>query len=449
MIRDPFARSWFALKPMSIKPDFDVLIIGGGPAGSVAASWLARAGWNVGVFEREEFPRFKIGESLLPDGNRALKEIGVWEKVEAAGFVKKPGAEFFDENGSRWVHNVFADGLVPGRDYAYQVERSRFDRLLLEHAVECGAKVHQPCGIRRVEFTEDFVRVETSSHERCTGAYLLDAGGRPGMVGVQEKLDKDSLPYSPKVAVYSHFEGVSRFSGKRAGNIVITRLPRGWSWIIPVSDKMTSVGFVGYVADLRETKETPETWFWNAVEGSLFLKERMAGAKPGMKFHVTTDYTYQYRRFGGRRYLLAGDAACFIDPIFSSGVYFAMESSLQAAGVVAGHLRKGASGLKPRAVSGYTRSLKRRVRVMRRLIETFYSDRGFDVFMSPSERFRLFSAVNSIVAGNTRMPFGLWIRYKLFLAIVRLNERISFIRAGRKSARAEPSAERVGHSSGG
>ncbi len=417
---------------MSGETGFDVIVIGGGPAGSVGAARLARAGRRVALFEGEAFPRFKIGESLLPDGNRALKEIGVWDKVEAGGFIRKPGAEFFNEDGSRWVHNVFAEGLVPGREYTYQVERSRFDLLLLEHAEECGVKLFQPCRIRNVELAEDAVIVQTSSGESYSGAYLLDASGRPGLLGVQKKLEKDPLPYPPKVAVYSHFQGVPRFSGERAGNIVITRLPRGWSWIIPISHTLTSVGVVGYAEDLRKRRKDPESWFREAVEESPVLKERMSGTAATMAFQVTTDYTYQYKRFGGDRYLLTGDAACFIDPIFSSGVYFAMESSLQAAGIVDRQLRRGNASLEPRAVAGYTRRLKKRVKVMRRLIETFYSDRGFAIFMSPTNRFGLFSAVNSIVAGNTRMTPGLWLRYRLFLAIVRLHEVFGLVHSVRE-----------------
>ncbi len=423
--------------------DFDVIIIGGGPAGAAAAARMARYGRRVAVFEGQEFPRFRIGESLLPDGNRALKEIGVWEKVEAGGFVRKPGAEFFNQDGSRWVHNVFAHGLGAGREYAYQVDRSRFDTLLLEHAAECGARVFQPCPVRRVDMKGPGASVRTVGGETYTARFLLDASGRPGFLGVRDRLPKDPLPYPPKVAVYSHFEGVARFPGERSGNIVITRLHRGWCWMIPLDAKLTSVGVVGYTSDLKRHEGGYESWFRRAIADSAFLRGRMEGATPRMKLQVTTDYTYQYTAFGGRRFLLAGDAACFIDPIFSSGVYFAMESSLEAAAIMERHLSAGKTCLTSAAVNRYTRGLKARVRVMRRLIETFYSDRGYDVFMSPTNRFGLFAAVNSIVAGNTRMTPAVWIRYRLFLAIVRANEVFGMVSDARGDTKNTTPAEVV------
>lgn len=401
---------------------YDVAIVGGGPAGATVGAALARQGARVVVCERVTFPRFHIGESLLPAGNQILREIGVWDRIEAAGFVRKPGAEFESGDGSRSVHNVFANGLLPGHDYTYQVERSRFDEILLDHARESGATVLQPVGVAGVDERPDGWDLALSDGRTLAARYLVDASGRETFLARRRKEPKAELPYPRKVAVYAHFRGLKRAEGERGGNIIITRWEDGWFWQIPLDGERTSVGLVSANERFRAFEGAAQAFFNSVVEATPALARRFERAEPCSDFHLTADYTYMFERFAGPRHLLVGDAASFIDPVFSSGVYLAMQSGLAAARLLGATLPRGGP-IPERAQRRFTTSLVKRVAVMRGLIDTFYDRRGIEVFLSPSDRFRLFAAVNSVVAGNTRLPLRLWWRYQLFLRLVRFHQR--------------------------
>ena len=410
---------------------YDAVIIGAGPAGSTAATLLAQAGLRVLLTEREPFPRFRIGESLLPGGNAILKRLGLWEKMDEAGFIRKYGAEFVSADGASRVHNVFADGLVQGLDYTYQVERCRFDALLLDNAIATGAELRQPCRVTSAVEQDGQWQVTLDSDagkQVLTTPWLLDASGRTAFLGKRLKLAQDSIPYPKRFAVYNHFEGVPRREGKEAGNIIITRLSNGWFWAIPLDENKTSVG----VVSTRKRDEwldpdfTEETFFSNEVARAPFLSGLMADAKPCDKYRVTADYTYSFTNYAGDNYMLLGDAAGFIDPIFSSGVYLAMRSATMAADAVLAAHAEG-RGLRPAEQVRYTKQLKKNVRTMRDLIEVYYDAESYSVFMSPSERFKLFQSVNSIVAGNSSPGFSLKWRFGLFLLICRLNRFLPIV----------------------
>ncbi|MEM8659694.1 MAG: NAD(P)/FAD-dependent oxidoreductase [Pseudomonadota bacterium] len=409
----------------------DAVIIGAGPAGCTAAALLAEQGMSVRMVERDAFPRFKIGESLLPGGNAILKRIGVWDKMDDAGFIRKYGAEFVTGDGASRVHNVFADGLVPGLDYAYQVERSRFDKLLLDNAVEKGVELRQPCRVASVtEAGSDWqVTLESDKlKETVKATWLLDASGRAAFLGKRLKLMQDSIGYPKRFAVYNHFQGIPRRSGREAGNIVITRLSDGWFWAIPLDENKTSVG----VVSTRKRDEwadpdfTPETFFNNQISRTPFLADLMAQAQPCDDYHVTADYTYSFSDYAGPRHMLLGDAAGFIDPIFSSGVYLAMRSAAMAADSVLA-AQKADRPLTQTEQNAYTLGLKKNVRVMRDLIEVFYDSESYSVFMAPSSRFKLFESVNSIVAGNSSPEFSINWRFRLFLLICKINRYLPLV----------------------
>ncbi|MDP0501365.1 MAG: NAD(P)/FAD-dependent oxidoreductase [Verrucomicrobiota bacterium JB022] len=404
----------------------DVAIIGGGPAGSVAAAALAQRGHRVTLLEASAFPRFKIGESLLPNGNAVWRAIGVWDKIERAGFVKKEGAEFLSANGSCAVHNVFARGLMPGRDYTYQVERSRFDHLLLEHAREQGVEIRQPAKVAALAQSADGWTLNTDTGETLRAAFVLDASGRTAVLGHHLKLARDTLPYPKRLALYLHARHVRRDEGARGGNIIITRLPDGWSWFIPVDGDRVSLGVVTTPERLKASGQDRLDFFWQALRQSPQLAERLAQAEATSELHVTADYSYSHTDFGGPRHLLVGDAACFIDPIFSSGVYLASESAYAAAQLVDRALQ-AKRPLRAAETTRYTHQIKARVQVMRQLIENFYDDDGAAVFMHPSNVLKLFDAVNSVVAGCTRLPWRLRWRYAIFNGICAANRRWHFI----------------------
>ena len=407
----------------------DALIIGGGPAGCTAATLLAEAGLKVCIIEQEAFPRFKIGESLLPGGNEILKRLGVWDKMDDAGFIRKYGAEFVSSDGSSRVHNIFSEGLIKGLDYSYQVERAKFDQLLLDNATEKGADLLQPCRVTSAELNQgrwDITVKSEQGEKHYRAKWLLDGSGRSAFLGKRLKLPQDTIPYPKRFAVYSHFKGVARSSGKEGGNIIITRLRDGWFWSIPLDDEKTSVGVVS-IRNRDEWKDsafTAETFFNNEIERSSYLSMLLENAQPMDDFHVTADYTYSFSDYAGPQHLLLGDAAGFIDPIFSSGVYLAMRSATMAVDTI---LLANAEQrtLSSKDCSQYTNDLKQNVRIMRDLIEVYYDNKSFSIFMSPSSRFKLFQSVNSIVAGNSNPGFSLKWRFRLFLFMCQLNKRFN------------------------
>ncbi|HEB28992.1 MAG TPA: NAD(P)/FAD-dependent oxidoreductase [Porticoccus sp.] len=410
-----------------ITEHLDVLIVGGGPAGSTAAALLVEAGLKVCIVEKEPFPRFKIGESLLPGGNDILKRLGIWEKMDDAGFIRKYGAEFVSSDGSSRVHNIFSEGLVKGLDYTYQVERSKFDLLLLNNAIKKGASLLQPAKVISTELKEGQWQVAVEAENQTTqyqATWLLDASGRDAFFGKKQKLAQDTIPYPKRFAVYSHFKGVKRNSGKEAGNIIITRLRDGWFWSIPLDDDKTSVGVVS-VRKRDEWKDpnfTAETFFNNEIKRSTYLSGLLENAQALDDFRITADYTYSFSDYAGPQHMLLGDAAGFIDPIFSSGVYLAMRSATMAVdAILPAHREKRT--LTTRDCNTYTKKLKSNVRVMRNLIEVYYDPKGFTIFMSPSEKFKLFQSVNSIVAGNSNPGFSLRWRFRLFLLLCKINKR--------------------------
>lgn len=428
-------------------PQYDVAIIGGGPAGSCAASRLASAGLKVLVLEREHFPRFHIGESLLPAGNEALRAIGVWEKIEQAGFITKYGVEFESPAGDVRIHNLFAKGLMPNCDYTYQVERSRFDEVLLDHAVSCGAQVWQGHAVRAArELPEDagwLLGVEQIGKgargqvtQQVRSRWLLDASGRDCVLGKLLGLKADRGYFPPRVAVYAHFRNVKLSEQTNGGNIIITRVGNGWSWHIPVGEDRVSVGIVSPSKEFRTAKLPADAYFYQKMATSPALAARMQAAeiivtdgedgahsKRHGAFHITADYSYTREHFAGRRYMLIGDAACFSDPVFSSGVMMATNMALKAAdALLAANARQGC--FTEREQKAYTRQVKYWLRFVEAMVNNFYSPWGFDILLHPTDKWQMFAAINSMTAGNFSPPLGVRLRYEVFLMLAKLNRYI-------------------------
>jgi len=316
--------------------DYDVLVIGAGPAGSSAASRTAAAGLKTLVVEKETVPRFRIGESLLPQGNALLRETGVWPKVEAAGFIRKCGASFHLADGSSHKEVIFANGLIPGLDSTFQVERSHFESILLEHARETGADVRTATTVLNVTSDAHGHRVSLGGNTHATPSevtarWIIDSSGRDQFFPSELKRALDPSPFPKRVAIYNHFIDVPRSAG---GHTVIVCLPDGWFWIILIDAERTSVGLVTTVEAMRRARLQPADFFDEAVASSSKLSELMAGAEPTMAFHVTSDYSYFRRQLASGHTLLGGVAGGFSDPIFSSGVYRAGFSAKLAAELV-------------------------------------------------------------------------------------------------------------------
>ncbi len=417
--------------------DCDLLVIGGGPGGSSAAAFARLKGMSVCVAERDEFPRFHIGESLLPIGNAVLQASGAWPKVEAQGFVRKLGAEFMLADGSEPKAIVFAEGYVPGLESTFQVERSRFDAVLLDHARSLAADVRTGVTVRELVPSADFVtatlapRVGPATALRAR--WVIDAGGRENLYGSPQKKSFEPPPFPKRAAVYSHFEGVERAGGPRGGNIIIVRIEDGWFWIIPISAERTSVGLVTSIETLR-AGASPEAAFHATVASSPRLRELMGRSRPVAPFRVTADYSYVREEFASPRVVLIGDAAGFYDPIFSSGVYISTHSAQAAVEMIA---RAHAAG-RPLSASEqrrYTRGLKSHCAAFRKLIEVFYDNDSFAVFMVQKPPLDLNRGLVSIVAGHVRLTWPLWWRFQVFLMVCRIQKFLPLVKRIEHTAR--------------
>jgi flavin-dependent dehydrogenase len=415
-------------------PQFvDVFIIGGGPAGSTAGSWLGRQNGKALICEKERFPRFHIGESLLPNSNRILQEIGVWEKIQQAGFIEKYGAEFTLPDHSLSVRNAFTSGLVKGLEQTYQVERSQFDKILLDHAASSGCEVRQRTIVSKTTRTKNgwaivTKNLDTDIEQTVEARWIIDASGRNCMMGRTLGIRKETIPYPGRFSIYNHFEGFVRAEGKEGGNIIILRLEDAcWFWAIPISESVTSIGIVARKGSRTESKESREEFFWRKIKESSFLSDSLSNATSLGEYRIESDYSFSYETYGKEQTLLAGDAASFIDPVFSSGVYLALESGLLAAKTVNQQLNRknGKVGLKPYIL--YTKSIKSRIRVIRHLIDTFYDNQSFEVFMYPKPSFKLPRAINSILAGCLDPPFRVKWRFWIFRQICALHKKYPFI----------------------
>ncbi|MFD5315520.1 NAD(P)/FAD-dependent oxidoreductase [Streptomyces sp. NPDC127098] len=336
-----------------MKTDFDVIIVGGGPAGSSAASYLAKEGLSVAVFESEMFPRPHVGESLVPATTRVLLETGVMPKIEEANFPKKYGATWTTPSKHAVMNqpSLSMDFAVDGhaevrfgeraqegvdRDYTYHVDRGKFDLILLKHAEELGAKVFQGVRVSKVDFDDPeqvtvTVRIGPRSTD-FTAKVVVDASGRQTLIGRQQKI-KIGDPHFDQYAVHTWFDGLDRGAlcqdPKEVDHIQIHFLPMNdtWVWQIPITDTITSIGVVTQKKQFAELNADREKFFWKFVGTRRDLTEELKKCERVRPFRAEGDYSYSMEQVAGDRYVLIGDAARFVDPIFSSGVSIAMNTA--------------------------------------------------------------------------------------------------------------------------
>lgn len=381
----------------------DVAVIGGGPGGSTAAGLLARRGHSVVLLEKAQHPRFHIGESLLPHNLPILRELGLEQRLEGLG-VFKPGADFTSDAAAEQRHEIrFDEALdVPeGCGHAWQVRRSDFDRMLFAHAGDCGALTFEGARVRDVELAPDEARLSiehAGARQRLRARFVVDASGRDAMLARRFGLQRRNRQHGT-AALYGHFRGVPRRGGEAAGNISIYWFEHGWIWMIPLADGVMSVGAVCNPGYLRRRGRDVEGFFFDTIAGNPHAAERMRRAEPASPITATGNYSYFSRRLMGRRWLLVGDAGLFVDPVFSSGVYFAMYSARLGAEVVDAEL-VGSRRDAARARRRYRRKVRRGVDELCWFIYRFPAPAMRHLFLRPRNVFGLRQAVISVLAGD-------------------------------------------------
>jgi FADH2 O2-dependent halogenase len=337
--------------PDTREVDFDVAIIGGGPGGAAMAGYLAKAGLSCVVFERELFPRPHVGESLVPSSNRVFQDLGFMEVMRAAKFPKKYGAIWTAPNGKGVLEHgwdelqplSFADVRFSERkqegvdtEYTFHVDRGQFDLLLLQHARKLGATVCQGVDVSGADFSDpSCVRIQwTLGQQRgeTRAKMVVDASGRRTLLGSQLKL-KVRDPVFDQVALHTWFEGYDRSAlvakEVHEGYIHVHFLPQknSWVWQIPISDTVTSIGVVTQKKNFVAGAEGQEAFFWEAVGTRPALRDALEKAERIRPFKTEGDYSYAMTEITGDRVVLIGDAARFVDPIFSTGVSIALNSA--------------------------------------------------------------------------------------------------------------------------
>ena len=403
--------------------DFDVAVIGGGPGGSSAATALARRGRTVLLLERDRFPRFHIGESQLPWSNEVFRALDVHDAIAEAGFVKKWGASFRTVDGATEQYADFQFAAETPSPQTFQVPRATFDEVLLRHSERSGAKVLEEHRALDAAFEPDGVVLRfvgpDDTEQAVRVGFVVDASGRTGFL--TKKLGRHEFdPVLRNIAVHAQYEGIPRLEGRRAGDIrMFTRADMGWIWLIPISQSVTSVGAViPQSVHRRESKAVPEDSLTHYLTGTAGLAPLLAHARRLSPARFDADYSYLGSSLAGDRWIAVGDAAAFLDPIFSTGVLLAMQAGLEAAEAIDDSLRAGEPAR--HRFAACERLVRQRYHHFRRFAVGFYDPYFRDLWFRPASRLGIFGAILSVLAGNWRPSWMTRQRIRFFFTLVAL-----------------------------
>ena len=413
------------------RESFDVVVVGGGPGGSVCASRLAQRGVRVLVLEKERFPRFHLGESLLPQSLPVLEEIGVLDKVKA-GFIWKYGARFHDDARGRKDRFGFGGAWKNEPPHAFQVERAHFDKLLLEHAQSLGVDVRQEWtvtgGIREGErIIGVFAKAPDGTEVRFDAKYVVDASGRDALFAHAAR-STDKIIDLDQTAIFAHFENVQRAEGELAGDIDIVIFRESpdarpnWIWVIPFKDGVTSVGAVVAKKWIREQraklggdkKEDDTTALLNAAIADspaatgLLAKARMMWPQA----RAAADFSYRVRELTGPGWVAIGDAGGFIDPLFSTGAHLAMCGGKAVADVIADLLEtEGAAGstVEKQRFAAWEIMLRMGAETFILAVQAFYAGPLMEAIFAPNKHTALRRSITSLLAGDV-FTDAVWLR---------------------------------------
>jgi flavin-dependent dehydrogenase len=362
---------------------YDCIVIGGGPSGSTVATLVADAGHKVLVIERAKFPRFHIGESLMPETYWTFERLGMLPKLKDSAFVKKYSVQFVSSSG-RESQPFYFDARDPREcSQTWQVLRSKFDEMLLDNATEHGATVWQEANVNEIllepSATDDLPRAsgvivtrKGEAPRRINAKVVVDATGTSAMLSKKLGIRKGD-PNLRKAAIFSHYKDCVRDPGKNGGATLVlsTKQNDGWFWYIPLPDDVTSVGVVGDLSRLSNKLSTPEKTLEEEIANCPGLEQRMAKAQRVGEVHVISDYSYRSSRCAGDGWVLVGDAFGFLDPMYSSGVFLALKSGEMAADAINDALASGSANAVN--LSKWGDQLTDGMQTIRKLVYAFYT----------------------------------------------------------------------------
>lgn len=388
---------------VQVNTECDVVVMGGGPAGSTIATLLAEKGHRVVLVEKDSHPRFHIGESLLPANLPLFEKLGVADEMARIG-MQKWGATFCSPTHEKTSGFKFADATDRSMPLAYQVRRSEFDEILFRRAERVVAEARERCRVREVELGDAktpprvvAVDAEGKTHE-WRPKFVVDATGRDTLLGNRLKI-KQKNPAHNSAALYGHFRNARRDCGDLEGNIIIFWFDHGWFWFIPLKDGITSVGAVVWPYYMKTRGKPVREFFMDTIALCPKLVERLKEAELVEDPTATGNYSYECAECQGENHILVGDAYTFIDPVFSSGVLLAMNGAFAGAEVVDARLRADAVA-EAQARKRYDFVMRHGPKEFSWFIYRVTNPTMRELFMSPSEKLDMKKALLSVLAGD-------------------------------------------------